>query len=876
MPRARDSLNRREGLNVIKERPDQDQAAGTADPGGPVRGHREHVPSVGVTTTFGTYLKIEDISNSGATQFSSTDMAHVINPWLAGLTKGTAVYVGGNYYIGSRIQIVVDDILLFGNTATDCGFTALSSTASDAGCSSTKGSPNIVDSGATSAWIGFAVASSAGNIAPGSVITAVTSSPTGYTLSLNALATSASFTLEVGFDYYMLSNWVPGDYVAPMSLPSVTVTLNSNAISGVPTGTPYPLPITCLTPAIFAPGTFLLFNSMTSTYYLSINARGSKSSFTAYLGDFYPGTLAQSDTIGGSDVGPASPTSPLLTCPFYAPTNDANGVRYVHLEHLFFDLNDVEFGPDGTTPTTAIGLVHPQERTRIRDIQLRHGSASVGDFSSYGLALFSNNTYRTAGRYTIREVVQYGNGNWKSLLYADGTNGGTLSGNVGDVDFQDYTTCAAGQGTSPGTTAGYGGSPILLNQVSGARLTGHHEGMPESSATNAGMIRAVDCIGIQAEVDFHIGGVVGIAAPAVRGDTSSVLPQQLWGMADGKTVGQNWPTVEPDLSRSQVHDEGGYFNSEFYSFFPAAGQSITIAASGSAAATPVSLLRFNAAGKLWLDYGSNLNVSPAAYTLFSSTGTFTVPAGVTELRVRLIGGGGGGGGGGSATMSSSTLQAGGGGGGAGLVIDQVIAVTPGQTLTLSVGAGGTGGPGGAANDHAGTNGTRGSDTLLKDGSGNALLTALGGAHGLGGAGNSQVVTAAGGYGSLQSTSTFTTAPDTGFGGPSGGGSAVAFSSGSPFIAVVGGGGGGAATSTKGGGGGWAQAAISPSNQLNPQAGGGNGASSTASGQAGAAAGQPGCGGGGGGGGSGAGSGGAGGGGGNGASGQGEIWVLGPD
>jgi hypothetical protein len=66
--------------------------------------------------------------------------------------------------------------------------------------------------------------------------------------------------------------------------------------------------------------------------------------------------------------------------------------------------------------------------------------------------------------------------------------------------------------------------------------------------------------------------------------------------------------------------------------------------------------------------------------LFTSSGTFTVPAGVTKVSISMCGGGGGGG-----------ATAHGGGCGAATVIGQHIDVIPGESITVTVGAGGAGG-----------------------------------------------------------------------------------------------------------------------------------------------------------------------------------------
>ena len=64
--------------------------------------------------------------------------------------------------------------------------------------------------------------------------------------------------------------------------------------------------------------------------------------------------------------------------------------------------------------------------------------------------------------------------------------------------------------------------------------------------------------------------------------------------------------------------------------------------------------------------------------VFTSSGTFTVPAGVTKVKVTVVGGGGGGG--------IGTSYAGGGGGGT--AIKTITGLTPGGTVAVTVGAGG--------------------------------------------------------------------------------------------------------------------------------------------------------------------------------------------
>lgn len=75
---------------------------------------------------------------------------------------------------------------------------------------------------------------------------------------------------------------------------------------------------------------------------------------------------------------------------------------------------------------------------------------------------------------------------------------------------------------------------------------------------------------------------------------------------------------------------------------------------------------------------------PSTVVLITSGTSWTVPAGVTRIRVRLVGGGGGGY---STGSNSNTIYASAAGGG---YCESIMTVTPGNTISLSIGAGGVG------------------------------------------------------------------------------------------------------------------------------------------------------------------------------------------
>lgn len=150
---------------------------------------------------------------------------------------------------------------------------------------------------------------------------------------------------------------------------------------------------------------------------------------------------------------------------------------------------------------------------------------------------------------------------------------------------------------------------------------------------------------------------------------------------------------------------------------------------------------------------------------FSASGTWDVPSGVTSATVYVWGGGGGGG---------AAATYGGGGGGGGGFSSGTTPTTPGETITVTIGAGGA----------AGVSGGSSTVTALS-----GSLTSGGGAHGVNGTIAGQGAGGAGG--------------STSFGGyvggaGGGGGGSVAYGAGGGGSAGIGGAGGaGAAVGTYG-------------------------------------------------------------------------------
>jgi hypothetical protein len=122
------------------------------------------------------------------------------------------------------------------------------------------------------------------------------------------------------------------------------------------------------------------------------------------------------------------------------------------------------------------------------------------------------------------------------------------------------------------------------------------------------------------------------------------------------------------------------------------------------------------------------NINAGVVQRFTTTGTtsWTAPSDVTQVEVLVVAGGGG--------TGYSEYHNGGGGAG-GLIYNNQYPVTPGQTYTVTVGAGGTGGTSNSSgNNTAGGNSIFGSLTALGGGKGGTHSTTPGGNGGSGGGG----------------------------------------------------------------------------------------------------------------------------------------------
>lgn len=124
--------------------------------------------------------------------------------------------------------------------------------------------------------------------------------------------------------------------------------------------------------------------------------------------------------------------------------------------------------------------------------------------------------------------------------------------------------------------------------------------------------------------------------------------------------------------------------------------------------------------------------------IFTESGSWTVPANVTSVDVFLFGGGGGAGYTKNVSSGDDSSNGQGGGGGSGRMAKSTLTVTPGQSIAITIGAGGAVGSSGGRGGNGGTT-SFGSLLSAQGGSGGgsgtaSLSSAQGGNGGDGGAG----------------------------------------------------------------------------------------------------------------------------------------------
>jgi len=299
----------------------------------------------------------------------------------------------------------------------------------------------------------------------------------------------------------------------------------------------------------------------------------------------------------------------------------------------------------------------------------------------------------------------------------------------------------AAYSTTVSATDSDGGSSVTYSYVSGSLPTGLSFNAATATisgtpTTNVGIpysytIRATDSGNNTADRTFTITQVLPDAPTGVTASKTSTAGAVSVAFTPATTGAAA-------TSYTAVSSPGGITGT-------ASSSPITVSGLTEGASYTFTVYATNASGSGFSSSASSAVNAPAATKVkFTSTQSWTVPAGVTQLQIVAVGGGGGGGGASTTGIGSST---GGGGGGGAIVYNNAVAVTPGTSYTITIGAGGT-------SSSTGTSGTGGTTSV------GALLTAAGGGGGSRGGG-------AGSGGSTGSGGTIINGASGGAGGSSG-------------------------------------------------------------------------------------------------------------
>jgi hypothetical protein len=319
-----------------------------------------------------------------------------------------------------------------------------------------------------------------------------------------------------------------------------------------------------------------------------------------------------------------------------------------------------------------LGIVVDQGSSNTNDLlNLRHNGTTVAAFGATGNILFKNSTDSST-------AFQVQNTTGSSVFTVDTSNGQTTAN--GSLTVFSAATAngggangGSGSGTSGDSGGGAGGAIGTVNGVSNG----------QSGGTGA---QSVDVSGLFSVLS-SVGGYPTVS-PGAAGTSASGYCTKPGGNATGFGTGGGGAGWYGGNGGNGLYGGGG---------------------GGAAGGSSCGNLVGGSGGQ------GVVVISPTGgtNTVKVSGTSYTVPAGITQLKIWAIGAGGGGAG---ASVDSNS----GGAGGAGAVAYRTFAVTPGQIINYSLGTSGTGGTGTV-------NGSAGGATTVSVGA--VTLTANGGAGG---------------------------------------------------------------------------------------------------------------------------------------------------
>jgi hypothetical protein len=378
------------------------------------------------------------------------------------------------------------------------------------------------------------------------------------------------------------------------------------------------------------------------------------------------------------------------------------------------------------------------------------------------------------------------------------------------------------------------GGPIVCDSSFQSAIGGYPQGaVIQLGAGGPAFMSMVD----NNTVTPAVGAAGWMPIPTFGGNVATVNATQTLTSTNAGLVLVNATSGNIAITLPAVASANGVPLPFYFARTDSSGNSVTLVAAGSDTFFPggtgsTSLL----AGTTLPIYGNGVSqwvstgISAAQLNnrkqIFTSSGSFVVPAGVTTMYLSGCAAGAGAGAGGPGSIGATGAWAGGGGGGgAGQPLQRAAyPVTPGNTITVTIGAAGTGGV--ASGSNPGNSGTSGGNTVISGAgfNGGSSVTLSGGTAGGGGSaattsnavgGSAGAGFPAGGYGNDTTSGNASGSGGSGASGPFGGGGGAARSAttggvvGGNAAGYGAGGGGGSGVYTAGGGNGGAGGNGSP-------------------------------------------------------------------